>query len=77
MSSVDSYTDAEAADYLNAIKKHIAENESGNTSSENFVPEFILPFVNQIDISNQFHLTTTNIHLQTKLISLTTNIYEQ
>lgn len=52
MSSIDLSRDAESADILNAIRKHIAENKSGNTSASNFTPEFIIQFFNTINLSN-------------------------
>ena len=54
--SVDFARDSESADYLNALRKHQAENKSGNTSAENFTPEYIIEFFNQIDISNSVTL---------------------
>lgn len=54
--SVDFARDSESADYLNAIRKHQAENKSGNTSAENFTPEYIIEFFNQINISNSLSL---------------------
>lgn len=72
MSSVDLSRDAESADILNAIRKHIAENKSGNTSAANFTPEFILQFFNTINISNTVSLNG-NKHEFANTVNLSNN----
>ena len=51
-----SFKETETEDILDGVRKFIAENKAGNTASENFTPQFILQFFNQIDISNSVSL---------------------
>lgn len=51
MSSINSSRDTESADYLNAIRKELAQSKAKNTNATALL-EYILDFYNIINISN-------------------------
>lgn len=55
MSSINSSRDTESADYLNAIRKELAQSKAKNTNATALL-EYILDFYNTINISNTVSL---------------------
>ena len=55
MSSINFSRDTESADYLNAIRKELAQSRAKNTNSTALL-EYILDFYNTINISNAVNL---------------------
>jgi hypothetical protein len=55
MSSINSSRDTESADYLNAIRKELAQSKAKNTNATALL-EYILDFYNTINISNTVNL---------------------
>lgn len=50
--STNPYRDSTAVDYLDKIRKHMLENRAGNTSSRPFTPQYIIPFAENIELSD-------------------------
>jgi len=61
MPGVNTYKDTEAADYLDAIRKHQAENRNANSGAANFSPTYVLQRSNQINVSNSFTNTAQTL----------------
>ena len=55
MSSINFSRDTESADYLNAIRKELAQSKAKNTKSTALL-EYILDFYNTVNISNAMNL---------------------
>jgi hypothetical protein len=55
MSSINFSRDTESADYLNAMRKELAQSKAKNTNSTAML-EYILDFYNTINISNAMNL---------------------
>jgi len=58
MPGTNTYADTESADYLDAIRKHIAENRNANSAGSNFSPTFVLQRNNTINITTPQPTTT-------------------
>ena len=53
MSSINLSRDTESADYLNAIRKELAQSKAKNTNATALL-EYILDFYNKDDLKNSF-----------------------
>lgn len=43
MNTLAGYTDSEAVDYLDDIRKYIAQNKAGKSAAANLIPEYSVP----------------------------------
>lgn len=55
MSSINFSRDTDSADYLNAMRKELAQSKAKNTNSTALL-EYILDFYNTVNISNAMNL---------------------
>jgi len=51
-----SFRDNDAADFLDPIRKHIAENKAGNTSDNSVPPNYVLPMLDEFTLADAVNL---------------------
>lgn len=61
MSANNNYADKNAADRISTIKKDVEAERAGNTSNQNFTPEFLIPLQDDMTISDSISVDNNRV----------------
>jgi len=68
MNTLAGYTDSNAIDYLDDVRKYVAQNRAGRTAAANLTPEYTIPTISDLTVGDAVALDSNK---QTPSDSLT------